>query len=130
MRRISSVALLLAILAALAVTPSSTVQAGEGDPGDYCTQSPDRPLGWLFSDACRGHDECLAALDVPVERAERLACDDSFLELLLDARKADGDAICGRSPLCQVLARVYHYVVRMVTLELVPNLQSAGVNFP
>ncbi|MCK9487124.1 MAG: phospholipase [Dehalococcoidia bacterium] len=133
MRRLSSVALLLAVLAVLAVfavtagAPSG-VSAQEGHPDDYCTQSPDRPLGWLFTDACRGHDECLEALGPVAEVVERLACDDAFLEALLDAPSALHDGVCSRSPMCQVIARIYHFVVRLVTLEFVPPNVPATPN--
>lgn len=117
MRRLSSVALLSAVLGMVVVTAvPSGATAAEGDPDDYCSHSPDRPLGWLFSEACRGHDECLAALINP-DRDSRLACDDSFLDELLEAPNAFTGRACGESPLCRLIANVYHFVVRFVSLQ-------------
>ena len=131
MRRHSSVVLLIAVLGVLAVTLGGSEAASaqtEGAPHDYCTQSPDRPLGWLFGDACRGHDECLDALGALPDRLERLACDDEFLFDLLDAPHEDGERVCGKSPVCQLLARVYHYVVRLVTVRLTAVSEGAGAS--
>lgn len=127
MRRLSSVALLVAVLGVLAVTPNpSRTSAQEGHPDDYCTQSPDRPLGWLFTDACRGHDECLSPLaGAPVP--DRLACDDAFLEDLLEAPSALHEGVCSRSPMCQIIARIYHFVVRLVTLQSTPQPQGESL---
>ncbi len=128
MRRLSSVTLLLTLLGVLAVTPAGprgAATAAEGDPDDYCTHAPDRPFGWQFSDACRGHDECLDALDRDTDRRARLACDDTFLEALLEAPSAFSERLCAESVVCRLLARIYHSVVRLVTLRFVPDARTS-----
>ncbi len=114
MRRCTILVLLVAAVIALGVTPAPA-RAAEGDPGDFCSFSPDYPFGWNFNDACRGHDECLDG--VPDSALpDRLDCDDGFLDALLDAPHITLRGVCEESRLCSFLANLYHRAVRTVTL--------------
>jgi len=125
-RRISgptSLFLLASVLVLLAVTlisgarPASEAHAADGDPGDYCSQSPDYPLGWNFNEACRGHDECIDDLRAAGDRSipARLECDDVFLDDLLASPHAVAVGACSQHLVCRVVAQIYYYVVRFVT---------------
>lgn len=131
MRRPLSLILIVTLLAALGGTLLATVgrsEAAEGDPGDYCSQAPDRPLGWLFGGACREHDGCIDALGGGLEHADRVAadlpsrvlCDDLFLEALLESPHVAlvGDSTCRAHLICRSLATTYYRVVRFVTDQL------------
>lgn len=124
MRRFFSLVLIAVLLAVLGGTLFGVVgrgEAAEGDPGDYCSQAPDRPLGWLFGEACRGHDECIDALGPDTSVAKRVACDDQFLDDLFDARHVVAGGACKEQLVCRVLAVTYHRVVRFVSERLVPS---------
>lgn len=135
MRRSSILALLLCALAVFGGTSTGAltggVSAAEGDPDDYCSFSPDYPFGWSFNDACRGHDECLIDLPDTALLPDRLNCDDTFLDLLLESPHVSLDGVCAESRFCSFLANLYYRVVRVVTLlsggaiEL-PAAQSSG----
>ncbi|MGE3962008.1 MAG: hypothetical protein AB7F65_10035 [Dehalococcoidia bacterium] len=114
MRRYTILVLLVAAVAALGVT-SAPAQAAEGDPGDFCSFSPDYPFGWSFNDACRGHDECLDGVSGSA-LPDRLDCDDGFLDALLDSPHLTLQGVCAESRFCSFLATLYHRVVRTVTL--------------
>ena len=116
MRRSFILALLVSLLVVAGGTKASPAVAAEGDPGDYCSHSPDYPFGWSFNEACRGHDTCIADLPVTASLLERLGCDDSFLADLLDAQHRSLDAVCEDSAICSLLAGLYHRVVRTVTM--------------
>ncbi len=116
MRRLSILALLVCALAVFGGTPPSVASADEGDPGDFCSYSPDYPFGWSFNEACRGHDTCIAGLPTGVTLLDRLGCDDSLLDDLLAAPHLSLQAACEDSAICSLLARVYYRVVRYVTL--------------
>jgi hypothetical protein len=124
MRRVPSLILAATLLAVLGGTLVAAVgrgEAAEGDPGDYCSQAPDRPLGWLFGEACRGHDECIDALGADVTVPDRLDCDDRFLGDLLTADHILADGTCHQQLICRALAVTYHRVVRFVTEHLSPT---------
>lgn len=135
MRRSSILALLLCAIVVGGGTSSGALtgsaSAAEGDPDDYCSYSPDFPFGWSFNDACRGHDECLIDLPDAAPLPDRLDCDDTFLDLLLDSPHVSLEGVCEESRLCNFLANLYYRVVRTVTLlsggaiEL-PSAQSPG----
>lgn len=123
MRRVPSLILFATLVALLGGTLVATIghsEAAEGDPGDYCSQAPDRPLGWQFSEACRGHDECIDALGADVTVPARLDCDDQFLDDLLTAHHAVVAGSCGEQLVCRALAVTYHRVVRFVTEQVLP----------
>lgn len=119
MRRLSIVALLVCALAVSAGT-TDRASAAEGDPGDYCSYSPDYPFGWSFNAACEVHDTCIDALDAGATLDERLACDDVFLDAMFAAPHLRVEGRCAESGLCAFLARIYHGVVRWVTLQTWP----------
>jgi hypothetical protein len=123
MRRFPSLILIATLLAVLGGTFVAAVgrgEAAEGDPGDYCSQAPDHPLGWLFTDACQGHDECIDALGVDVTVPDRLGCDDRFLGDLLAAHHVRAEGSCNQQLVCRALALTYHRIVRFVTVQLAP----------
>jgi RHS repeat-associated protein len=63
---------------------------------------PDAPLGFDFSECCQAHDECYGRYG-----ADRLACDNQWLECMQDACvRASGDGCC------YVMADAYYAVVR------------------
>ena len=129
MRRSLILALLVCALVAVGGTASGatlrTTQAAEGDPGDFCSYSPDRPFGWDFNGACEGHDGCLLELPDTALLPDRLGCDDSFFEDLLQAPHLETQRVCGESPFCTFLAALYHRVVRYVTL-----LSAGAIELP
>src|SRR3546814_19821221 len=67
-------------------------------PGDFCFYSPDRPFGWDFNGACEGHDGCLLELPNAALLPDRLGCDDSFFEDLLQAPHLEMQRACEESP--------------------------------
>ncbi|MEX2373203.1 MAG: hypothetical protein WD800_05320 [Dehalococcoidia bacterium] len=120
MRRTSILVLLVALLAApVAVLDAPRAEAKDGDPGDTCSQAPDRPFGWLFTAACGAHDDCVDVV-LPEGVAGRLDCDDAFLDALLEAPHEAGAATCRQSVICRILAGVYHRVVRFFTERFGP----------
>jgi hypothetical protein len=113
MRRFPSLILIATLLAVLGGTFVAAVgrgEAAEGDPGDYCSQAPDHPLGWLFTDA----------LGVDVTVPDRLGCDDRFLGDLLAAHHVRAEGSCNQQLVCRALALTYHRIVRFVTVQLAP----------
>ena len=116
MRRLSILAALAAVLVVSAGTWAAPAQAAEGDPGDFCSYSPDYPFGWNFNGACRGHDECLDRLPADARLPDRLSCDDAFHGALLHASHLSLPGVCEDSAFCRLLATVYYRVVRTVTL--------------
>lgn len=124
MRRQIILVLIAATLGVLFGT--SSVAAAEGDPGDYCSYSPDYPFGWNFNDACREHDACLDDLPATASLEDRLACDEGFLEGLLDASHLSLPVACNESLFCRWLATVYYRVVRYATLFFGGAFDSLG----
>lgn len=131
MRRLSILAFLVCVLAVAGGTAPAVATAAEGDPGDYCSFSPDYPFGWSFNQACEGHDACLDALPAAASLLDRLGCDDDFFDDLMDSAHLSVEAVCAESTICSFLARIYYRVVRYATLLTSgavepPSLRSAG----
>ncbi len=82
---------------------------------DYCTASPDVPLGWWFNDACRGHDECLAPLAGVADADGRARCDRTFFSDLLAAPHILNGGECRRDAACSRIAFIYFAVVRFTS---------------
>ena len=125
MRRLSILAALVAVLVVSAGTHAAPARAAEGDPGDFCSYSPDYPFGWNFNGACRGHDECLHELPATALLPDRLHCDDTFFDALLSSPHLSLQGVCEDSAFCHLLANIYHRVVRTVTL-----LTGGGLDAP
>src|SRR5690606_21961850 len=104
--------------------PSSAV-AAEGDPDDFCSYSPDYPFGWSFNEACEGHDTCIAGLPAGITLLERLACDDTFFDDLLESSHHGLEGACAQRRVGSLLADPYHSVVRFATL-----LTWGAIDFP
>jgi len=136
MRRLSTLAFAVCVIVLSGLALSGTVTpspagAAEGDPGDFCSFSPDYPFGWSFNEACEGHDSCLDELPTAASLLDRLGCDDDFFDDLLGSVHLSVDAVCEESTICSLLARIYYRVVRYVTLLTSgavepPSFPSAG----
>lgn len=138
MRRFFILTLLVSVLVGIGgttATPATPARAAEGDPGDYCSWSPDFPFGWDFNGACRGHDECLLDLPDTTLLPDRLGCDATFLQDLLHSAHLELGGVCEESRFCNLLANLYYRVVRAVSLvysgELdLPSLPAARQSSP
>jgi hypothetical protein len=127
MRRTTSLILIATVLAVLGVTlqgGASRSEGADGEPGDTCSQAPDRPLGWQFQDACGAHDGCIDALGLDVTVESRLQCDVEFLDDLMDAPHTVAVSTCGDNLVCRSLAQTYYLVVRFVTERLLPAVAN------
>lgn len=129
MRRTLILALLVLVLAGAGGTlpagESSRARAAEGDPDDFCSHSPDFPFGWSFNEACRGHDECLLDLPDTALLPDRLGCDDSFFDDLLESTHLRIEGACAESRICRVLASLYYQVVRFVSMVALGGVEPA-----
>lgn len=117
MRRSPSLLAALALLVsgALAAPPAAAAQALRTPETDYCTASPDVPLGWWFNDACRAHDECLAPLAGVADPEGRATCDRTFFADLLAAPHILSGGECRRDGACSRIAYIYFAVVRFTS---------------
>ena len=116
MRYTSILPVVLALLVLFGVT-TGTTEGQEGTSGDYCSYSPDRPLGWYFSPACEQHDGCIDALAAGVTLEERLRCDEEFRVDLHLATRAGTPGVCGDNLVCRLVADIYYIVVRFLTVQ-------------
>ncbi|GMU40847.1 MAG: hypothetical protein AMXMBFR23_17130 [Chloroflexota bacterium] len=128
MRRLSILGL-ATVIGWLALAPPARAQALRTPEVDYCTASPDVPLGWWFNDACRGHDECLAPLAGMPDAEGRARCDRGFFSDLLAAPHVLSGGECRRDGACARIAYIYFAVVRF-TSRLVDASLAAPSGLP
>lgn len=125
-----SLALVVALLVTIAATTPAEAQVLRTPEVDYCTASPDVPLGWWFNDACRGHDECLAPLAGVPDPSGRANCDRTFFADLLSAPHILSGGECRRDGACSRLAYIYFAVVRFTSRLVDASLAAPASGGP
>ncbi|MFC7306125.1 phospholipase [Streptomyces monticola] len=81
---------------------------------DYCSKSPDKPLGFNFKNVCAHHDfgyrnyKKLNAFS----KATRLRVDKTFLDDMQKVCRTERGHTAGQRKRCLVVARVYYEAVR------------------